>query len=413
MTDYWPRVIDSQLEQYLDSLGGVLIDGPRATGKSETASAHSVSSVRLDTNPQLRELAQLVPERVLEGSTPRVVDEWQLAPELWNTARSIIDQRGSSGQFIFTGSAVPQDDITRHSGVGRFGRLLLRPMSLFESRDSTGEVSFSQLIEGEVPAGIGGPTVEEYAALTTRGGWPALVTGQAKRPSVYLDAYLDGISRAELLTEARKADPLRMKALIRALARNTATEISQNKLAGEADLDSKSVRNYLDTLTRLFVLEEQPAWSPKLRSRVRTRVKAKWHFVDPSLSARALDCSAKRLLEDLETFGFLFESLCIRDLRVYAGASGGTVFHYRDDTGLEVDAIVQFPDGRWAAFEVKLGGERAIEQGARNLQALAQKVDDEHRNRLCNLTVLTAGNTSYPRKDGTNVVSLGHMRPED
>lgn len=409
MAEYWPRVVDSRLSRSLASLGGVLLDGSRASGKSETALAHAGSAIRLDTSPQVRQIAQVMPERVLQGAVPRVVDEWQLAPELWNVARAEIDRRQQSGQFIFTGSAAPADDVTRHSGAGRFGRLTLRPMSLQESRDSLNEVSFSGLFEGEKPSGFGGLTVPDYASLTVRGGWPALVTGKASDPNVYLGAYLDSIARAELPADLPKADPIRMQALLRAIARNTATEANQGKLAAEADLNPRTVRSYLDTLTRVFVLEEQPAWSPKLRSNVRKRVKPKWHFVDPSLAAQLLGCTADRLVNDLETFGFLFESLCVRDLRVYASVLDGTVFHYRDETGLEVDAIVQLRDGRWIAIEVKLGGERAIEQAARNLRVFAEKVDDIHRDQLCGLVILTAGEASYPRDDGTMVVSLGHL----
>lgn len=411
MGDYWPRVIDTRVVEQLGSLGGVLIDGPRASGKSETSSKHAASNTRLDVSPQLRELAQVAPEKVLEGETPRAIDEWQLAPQLWNVARALIDSRKEPGQFIFTGSAVPADDVTRHSGVGRFGRLLLRPMSLWESRDSTGEVALAELFKGINPAGLGGPTVSEYASLSARGGWPALVTAPKVNSRVYLDAYLDGIARAELLSDSRRADPIRMLNLLRALACNVSTEVSQAKLAAEAGINVKTVSEYLDTLTRLFVLEPQPAWSPRLRSSVRMRVKSKWHLVDPSLAVRLLNASADRLLDDLETFGFIFESLCIRDLRVYAEPLGGDVFHYRDETGLEVDAVVQLPDGTWAAFEVKLGGEQAIDRAANNLLALAEKVDDKHRERLRSLVILTGGNTSYPRADGTHVVSLGHLRP--
>lgn len=411
MVAYWSRVADGVVVEHLESLGGVLLDGARATGKSATSEQHSQSSVRLDTSPQLRELAQLDPARVLSGEVPRAIDEWQLAPQLWNSARALIDDRGMPGQFIFTGSAVPTDDVTRHSGVGRFSRLILRTMSLHESRESTAEVSLAELLDDQVPSGLGGPSVADYSKMLVRGGWPALVTGRVKSERVFLEAYLDGVARAELLADESRADPVRMRNLMRALARNVATEANQSKLAVEAELAPKSVRTYLDTLSRLFVLEMQPAWSPKLRSSVRKRVKSKWHFVDPSLAARLIGADADRLLGDLETFGFLFESLCVRDLRIYAGALQGTVLHYRDETGLETDAIVELPDGSWAAFEVKLGGASAIEQAAASLKALVAKVDDEHQARLRSLTVLTAGEVSYRREDGVNVVSLGHLCP--
>lgn len=411
MAEYWPRVIDPLLERNLAGIGGVLLDGPRAAGKSKTASQHSASSVRLDTDPQVRQLALLAPQEVLQGAVPRTVDEWQLAPDLWNAARALIDEREKPGQFIFTGSASPTDDVTRHTGAGRFSRLMLRTMSLYESRDSEGAISFSKLLRGEPAASLGGPTVPDYAALITRGGWPALVTGQVKDIPLYLDAYVDAVYRSQLLGDSPHPDPVRMNALMHALARNTASETRQARLAAEADLSPNSVRFYLDTLIRLFVLEEQPAWSPKLRSAIRRRVKPKWHFVDPSLPARLLNATPDRLLDDLETMGFLFESLCIRDLRIYSQPHNGTVFHYRDEKGLEVDAVVQLPDGSWSAFEVKLGGEKAIDSAAKGLLALAAKVDDAHRAKLSSLNVLTAGNVSYPREDGVNVVSLGQLAP--
>ena len=244
-----------------------------------------------------------------------------------------------------------------------------------------------------------------------RGGWPALVTGQAPDAPTFLESYLEAISRSELLDAGSQPNPVRMTALLRALSRNIATEISQARLAEEANIGANQIRSYLDALERTFVLEPQPAWSPKLRSAVRKRVKSKWHFVDPSIAVSALGASPSKLLNDLETMGFMFESLCVRDLRVYASPERGTVFHYRDETGLEVDAVVELPDGTWSAFEVKLGGADAIDKAAASLRALSTKVDDQTQARLGTLNVLTAGNVSYPRSDGVNVVSLGHLGP--
>ncbi|MFZ1382568.1 MAG: DUF4143 domain-containing protein [Scrofimicrobium sp.] len=408
--EYWPRIIDGSIERSLAALGGVLIDGPRASGKTETASFHSSSSVRLDLDPSVLELARLVPEQVLAGAPPRAVDEWQLAPELWNVARALIDQRRQPGQFIFTGSATPADEITRHSGAGRFARSRMRTMSLFESRESNGQVSLQSLLDGRTSAGVSDLTVPGYASLAVRGGWPAIVTGHVQDAEEYIAAYVESITRAELSAEQSKPDPIRMRELMRVLARNTATEVSLAKLAKEAEINERTVRRYLDTLAGLFVLEEQPAWSPRLRSAVRKRVRPKWHFADPSIAGNLLHASPERFLGDLQTFGFMFESLCVRDLRIYAQPIGGTVCHYRDESGLEVDAIVELPGGEWAAFEVKLGGVDAVDLAASNLLALAGKVDDPNR-RLRSLNVLTAGVASYPREDGVNVVSLGTLGP--
>ncbi len=385
----------------------------------------AASSVRLDSSPNMVTLAELSARTVLDGPTPRLIDEWQLAPSLWNAVRHEVDARGLAGQFILTGSATPADDVTRHSGAGRFRRVTLRPMSLVESGESTRSVSFATLFRrttDDRPAsvgGLGGPTVEEYAALVVRGGWPALVTQPSRSATDYLADYLDDVARADLRFAGLNPDPVRMGALQRALARNTATEASAVKLSAEAELpvpgtataevSAQTVRKYIDALTRIFVVEEQPAWAPHLRSRVRLRVHPKWHFVDPSLATAALRVEPRALLADLGAFGLFFESMCIRDLRVYAQTLGGAVYHYRDDSGLEVDAVVELGDGRWSAFEVKLGGTEPVEVAAANLLKLRAKVSLQRAAQLGTLNVLTAGAESYTRPDGVNVIALGHL----
>ena len=418
MSAYISRVPDAQVERSLATFGAVIIEGPRAVGKTSTGLHHAASSVRLDANPALADLADAAPASVLSGETPRLIDEWQLAPRLWNVVRHEVDNRRKPGQFILTGSATPADDITRHTGAGRFRRVRLRPMSLAESGDSTSAVSFAGLMAGSQPAAIGGPELEQHVAALVRGGWPTLVTNPSLIPAEYLGAYLDDVARVDLPSTEQRVDPVRMEALIRAVARNTATEAQVTKLAAEAaisedddGISSKTARRYLDALTRVFVLEELPAWAVHLRSKVRLRRQPKWHFVDPSLGAVALGASTTRLLDDAETLGFFFESLCIRDLRIYAGALDGRVYHYRDETNLEVDAIAEFRDGRWAAFEVKLGSESGIDDGAKALRSLASKVSSERASALVGLYVLTAGTISYRRPDGVNVVALGHLGP--
>lgn len=420
MARYINRVADHELRRALATFGAVIIQGPRAVGKTTTASQHANSTVRLDESPEVQALASTSPATVLAGAPPRLIDEWQLAPQVWNTVRHEVDKRGLSGQFILTGSATPTDEITRHSGAGRFKRLTLRPLSLAESGDSTATIGFYDLFNGLNVAGIGGPTVEEYASLIVRGGWPALVRDARRNPTEYLLSYLDDVSRVDMPANDMRIDPLRMNALVRALSRNVATEIPASRLSLEAELggasasangiSAQSVRKYLDALSRVFVLEEQPAWAPQLRSRVRVRVSPKWHFVDPSLAAAALGASKNHLLDDLRTLALFFESLCVRDLRVYAGSLGAQVFHYRDETGLEVDCIIENQTGDWAAVEIKLGGQKPIDEGATNLKKLAGKVSDARRAQLRSLTVLTAGNVSYTRPDGINVVALGHLK---
>ena len=414
MGEYRDRLIDTSISRALTTFGAVIIDGARAVGKTTTALHHSSSSVRLDASPDISTLAATAPDVVLAGETPRLIDEWQLAPSIWNAVRHEVDLRTRPGQFILTGSSTPADDLTRHSGAGRFRRLTLRPMSLAESGESTKTVQLGSLFDGGQIAGLGGPSVADYTNLIVRGGWPALVGDPTRSPTDYLSSYLDDVARTDLPAAGSPVDPIRMRALIRAIARNVASEISSTKLAAEAELDrvelsAQSVRKYLDALTRVGVLEEQPAWLPHLRSAVRQRVSPKWHFVDPSLAAAALGASARNLLEDPKSLGFLFESLAVRDLRIYAETLGGAVSHYRDEQNLEVDAIIDLPDGRWAAFEVKLGGDAAIDAASASLHKLARKVSDARRGSLASLNVVTGGNVSLTRADGVNVVALGHL----
>lgn len=416
MNGYRQRIVDQIVRGALDTFGAVIIQGPRAAGKTTTGLQVAASSIRLDSSPEVAALADTSPSTVLGGKTPRLLDEWQLAPTLWNAVRHEVDERALPGQFVLTGSATPADDITRHSGAGRFLRVTLRPMALAESGESIEAFAFADLFDGAKIGGVGGPTVEEYADLVVRGGWPALVAQPNRSPQEYLSSYLDDVARVDLPHADLRADPMRMRALIRALARNVSTEISASKLSkeseiGESDTEvsAQTVRKYLDALTRVFVVEEQPAWATHLRSKVRLRTQPKWHFIDPSLAAAAIGVSRGALLDDLNTLGLLFESLCIRDLRVYAQQLAGSVYHYRDEVGLEVDAIVELNDGRWAAFEVKMGGAKNVELAARNLTALAGKVSEKRSDQLASLNILTAGNTSYTRPDGINVVALGHL----
>ncbi|MGN6324918.1 ATP-binding protein [Pseudolysinimonas sp.] len=415
MAEYRERVIDKQIAAALSTFGAVILEGPRAVGKTTTALQHAASSVRLDSSPDLVTLAETSPDTVLAGETPRLVDEWQLAPTLWNAVRHAVDVRHEAGQFVLTGSATPSDDATRHSGAGRFRRLTLRPMTLSESGESTGAVLFSDLLQPGAIAGLGGPDVEEYARLIVRGGWPALLERPGRSATDYLSAYLDDVSRTDLALVDTRVDPIRMRALMRALARNVSTEVAAARLATEAELgdagslSAQTVRKYLDALTRVKVVEEQPAWAPHLRSATRLRVSPTWHFIDPSLAAAALGASPRALIDDPATLGFLFESLVIRDLRVYADTLGGAVLHYRDGEGLEVDAIVDLPDGRWAAFEIKLGGQANIDAASASLRKLAARVSEQRAASLAGLVVVTAGKTSLTRPDGVKVVSLGHL----
>lgn len=417
MSPYRARVADAMISRALDTFGAVIVQGPRAAGKTTTALHAAASSVRLDAAPNLIALAETSPGTILTGETPRLIDEWQLAPTIWNAVRHEVDVRNAPGQFILTGSATPRDDTTRHSGAGRFKRIDLRTMSLSESGESLGGVPFNVFFDGGPIAALGGPRFEDYAEFIIRGGWPALVSNSSRDPRDYLLSYLDDIARVDLPAADTVIDPVRMMALLHALSRNIATEMPAARLGREAQIDAgtelsaQTARKYLDALSRVFVLEELTAWRPHLRSKVRVRVQPKWHFADVSLAAALLGADTAALMADLNTLGLLFESLCIRDLRIYAEPLRAGVFHYRDETGLEVDAIVEAGDGAWAAFEVKLGGARQIDEAVDQLRKLAGKVSPEKRARLASLNVLTAGDTSYTREDGINVVSLGHLAP--
>ena len=416
MPSYQPRVVDDAINRALRSVGGVLLEGARAVGKTTTGLFHAASSVRLDSDPNLMQLATLEPAAVLAGAVPRLIDEWQLAPPIWNAVRHEIDRRGTPGQFLLAGSSSPADDVTRHSGAGRIIRVRMRTLSLWESGESSGLVSLAALLEGaDMAAGLADLTVSDYARVIARGGWPLLVRNPNADISQVLSSYVRDVARTDLKGSGVERDPIRVEALLRALARNVTTEASLASLGreagGDTPLDQKTVTNYVSDLQRIFVLEEQPAWAAHLRSKVRQRVAPKWHFVDPSLAAVLLGANANRLVADLRSLGLHFESLVIRDLRVYAAANGASVFHYRDETGLEIDAIIETLDGRWLACEVKLGGEEAVNVAARNLQALRGKVKDEQRSRLAGLVVVTAGKVALTRPDGVHVVPLGCLKP--
>ena len=421
MKKYKKRFADVAIKNAIETFGAVVIEGAKAVGKSTSAIHIAASSVSLDSSPELAALAQTSPGVVLAGQVPRLVDEWQLAPNLWNAVRHEADRRGSPGQFILTGSATPTDEITLHSGAGRFGRIRLRTMSLAETGHSTTQVNFRDLFSrGRKIGGLGGPEIPQIARLVVQGGWPLVMGMTEEQSSLYLRSYLEDTARLDV---GNRTDRQRVQSLIRALARNLATETAIRRLMNESQLTEPelsedagvsvpTVRKYLDSLTRIFILEELPAWSTHIRSSVRQRVSPKWHFLDPSLAASALGVNSARLLTEPKTLGFFFESLAIRDMRIYAEALGGNVSYYRDETGLEVDAVAELPDGKWAGFEIKLGGEQFVNEGATNLKKLRDKLAEQRQRDLMSLNVVTAGNTSYSRDDGVNVIALGHLTVE-
>jgi hypothetical protein len=364
-----------------------------------------------------RQAIAVDPALVLNGPIPRLLDEWQIEPTIWNHVRRAIDERSRPGQFILTGSAVPPDDITRHTGAGRITRLRMRPMSLFEVGRSTGEVSMVELLQGRVgSSGDTRLTVTDVAEEVARGGWPGLRSREAPIALLAVRDYLDEIARVDIRRmDDTGRDPNRVSRLLRSLARNVATYAAATTLAtdtGGADgpLKDETVREYLGALERLMIVEDQPAWAPHLRSKYRLRTAPKRHFVDPSLAVAALRSTPERLLRDLNLFGFLFESLVIRDLRIYAQSADAQVLQYRDSGGLEVDAIVETADGRWMAFEVKLG-QGQIDDAAASLTKFAERIDTARCGTPALLGVIVATGYGYRRKDGVAVIPIGALGP--
>lgn len=417
MPAYTPRIVDGELRELLASAGAVVIEGPKACGKTMTASQQAASLVLLDIDQAARQVLAVEPALVLDGARPRLLDEWQVAPELWNQVRRAVDASGEPGQFLLTGSAVPADDATRHTGAGRFGFLRMRPMSLFEAGVSTGAVSLTELFAGVAPAVADpGLTLQDLSASIARGGWPAQQGRPLKAASRACRDYLEQVRQVDISrVEDRRRDPARVGAMLRALGRHCATEVKLSTLAADAGgadgaLDERTAADYLQALERLMVIEDQPAWAPHLRSRARLRKAPKRHFVDPSLALAAVGAAPERLLDDLEWFGQLFESLVIRDLRVLSQPLEGEVLHYRDAYGVEVDAIVQLRDGRWGAIEVKLG-EGQVEQAATNLKRFADQIDPERSGSPAFLAVICGKGYGYRRADGVVVVPVGALGP--
>jgi predicted AAA+ superfamily ATPase len=417
---YSPRVIDSELRQRLASAGAVVLEGPKFCGKTFSARQVAASEVLLDIDAAARSAVTVDPSLVLDGDTPRLIDEWQIEPAIWNHVRRAVDDRNLPGQFILAGSAVPADDITRHTGAGRIERIQMRPMSLFESGHSTGSLSLAAVLGGDaVRSPDAGQSLFEIVERVCVGGWPGyqqLAVADALRA---VSAYLDEIQRTDInRVDGVRRDPERVGKLLRSLARHVATATAVTRLASDTgaegddtQLARNTVYDHLYALERLMIIEDQPAWAPHLRSRSQLRTAAKRHFVDPSLAVAALGASPERLLSDLNYFGFLFESLAVRDLRIYAQHSDAEVFHYRDNTGLEIDAIVQARDGRWAAFEIKLGGEDAIGQAVASLLRFAERIDTTKSGSPSRLGVVVATGYGYIRPDGIAVIPIGALKP--
>ena len=418
---YLKRIADRVLQDRLAASGAVLIEGPKWCGKTRTALENSKSHLFMqdpDKAISYLKAADTKPSLLLKGDTPRLLDEWQTAPVLWDAVRFMVDQRGKSGQFILTGSAVPKDNVVQHTGTGRISRLLMRPMSLYESMESNGSVSLKALFNGETEIdNFSTLTIEQITFAIVRGGWPASIGKSEKIALRHAIDYVEAIINVDVSrVDGIEKNPVRVRALLRSLSRNISTlatirTIHDDIAMGDADesISEKTISQYLRALDRIFVTENLPAWNPALRSKTAIRTSPKRQFVDPSIAAAVLRLTPSRLLEDFNYFGFLFESLCDRDLRIYAEAIDGQVFHYRDASGLEADAVIALNDGRWAAVEVKLGS-KEIEDAAVHLLELKNKVNTEKMREPSFLMILTGTEIAYRREDGVYVVPLGCLK---
>ena len=418
MPGYLPRIVGRNVDAALQRRGAVLIEGCRGCGKTWTARRFARSEARLDDERMLL-LAASDPDAVLGGPTPRLLDEWQNAPGLWNRVRRECDDRAGPGQFILTGSASPHDDITRHTGAGRISRVLMRPMSLNEMGRSSGAVSLRRLFEGEAVSALPRSDVglRDLATLICVGGWPASLNLDAAKGRLAVGDYLSELARADIpAASGVQHRPGSVRRLLRSIARHVATEAKATTLAADAGSDGRLSRStvaaYLDALERVFVVEDQPAWSARLRSRATLRRAPKRHFTDPSLAAFMLRASPERLMADHETLGLLFESLVVRDLRIYSQPDRGEVFHYRDDTGLEADAIVERDDGAWMAVEIKLSpAAGVVDKAARSLLRLRNKMARPQLEDMAALMVVTSTGPAYRRPDGVQVAPITALGP--
>lgn len=419
--EYKPRIADSILSNKLKGMGAVLIEGPKWCGKTTTAEQQSKSIIYMD-DPRRRdsniEAVSIDPDLILDGAVPRLIDEWQIAPKLWDAVRFAVDHRGVDGQFILTGSAVPLIDkeelMKTHTGTGRISRIKMRTMSLWESGDSTGEISLGALFAGEKQSAVCATELEQIAYLACRGGWPRAIFQNADISLERATDYVDAVVHSDInRVDGSIKNPDRVFRLLRSYARLLGSQAPLSAISSDLSInenssfDVRTVQSYINALKLIFVIEDMPAWNPNLRSKVAIRTSDTRYFVDPSIAVAALGIGPKDLMTDLKTFGFVFENLCARDLRVYAEALNGNVYHYRDGLGLECDTVIHLRNGKYGLVEIKLGGDKLVEEGASNLIKLRDKIDTDKMTSPSFMMVLTAvGNFAYQRKDGVYVVPI-------
>lgn len=415
---YQGRIVDAQLKELLQVVGFVVIEGPKAVGKTETAKQIAKKVVRFDIEPEARELAKVAPNLLLEGEVPVLLDEWQTVPELWSRIKVEVDTRQLPGQFILTGSSIPADDITRDTGAGRLARLKMRPMTLLETGHSSGDVSLGALFAGAQPNSADpGLSMQNIVVRICMGGWPGYQTLSVDSARTAMKSYISEIAGIDVQrVSGIRYNKTNVLKLLKSLARNVGTKVSESAIAQDTGtsgnpIDRKIAAGYLESLDRVMVTENNPPWTPQLRSRDRVNASSTRYFIDPALAAAALGASPSTLLGgQIRYLGFLFENLAIRDLRVYMQSLGGTVAQYRDESGVEVDAILELDDNSWAAVEIKLGSNQ-VEEAANNLLKFKGKIDTKACGEPTFLAVLTATGPCYVRADGVLVISIGSLRP--
>lgn len=419
--EYKPRIIDKKIKEYLSVFGAVCVEGPKWCGKTWSSSYHSKSEIMIgdpDGNFQNRRLAEMSPSLVLEGETPRLIDEWQEVPPLWDAVRHKVDQKSEKGQFILTGSATPNHKGIMHSGAGRIARLRMRPMSLYESGNSSGKVSLEDLCKGNLtPAMTGEVDLRKITEFIYRGGWPGNTDIPIDKAGLLPNEYLKAVIDDDVYRiDGIKRDVSKMNLLLKSLARNESTTVTNKTLKADVkaiddeDIDSDTISVYLDIFTRLFLLDNQPPFASNIRSSVRLKQAEKRHFADPSLACALLKATPDRLINDLETLGFLFEALCERDLRIYADSFDAKLYHYQDYNNREIDAVIELSDGKWCAFEIKLGANQ-IDKAAESLLNLKKSIEEEGGIAPSVLCVICGlSNAAYIRDDGVFVVPITALK---
>jgi len=416
---YLPRIVDSEINELMEIMGAVLIEGCKWCGKSTTGLYHAKSIIEFqnpDKKQEYDEIKNTKPSLFLSGEKPRMFDEWQMYPVVWDSIRTDVDHTRLKGQYILTGSAKPSEGETMHTGTGRISRLLMRPMSLFESGESNGEVSFKDILEGKDISGASNLSLEDLASVIVRGGWPASIEVKSEAKYRFAKEYVKSLIHEEVkrLDDVER-NPEKMQNVLRSLARNISTQVSNSTLEGDIkntfydDISRPTLSDYLNTLEKLFVIEDVNATNLNFRSKYAIRTKPKKYFVDPSIATAILEIKPNDLIQDLKTFGFMFESLCIRDLKVYIQNYGGDITFYRDEKDFEVDAIIRTSSGKWGAVEIKLGA-GFIDDAVNNLLKFKERVDIEKCGEPSFLMVLTGTEYSYKRDDGIYVVSIGTLR---